>query len=146
MVGGNWQLPLKGGHHDRSWTFKIDPKQVTIFILPTLNKSWSVIFSYPRQVFQFQNCFFSKFCLFRGDFDMLIDVHRCISPNRVNQPFFTRFLERAWCQPFNGNGPCGIQLKMHTYQLFAIKNSFNPTNLRVQPFTHSYTIIIADII
>ena len=24
------QLPLKGGHHARLWTFKMDPKQVII--------------------------------------------------------------------------------------------------------------------
>ena len=26
--GGGGQLPLKGGHHARTWTFKMDPKQV----------------------------------------------------------------------------------------------------------------------
>ena len=28
--GGGGQLPLKGGHHARTWTFKMDPKQVII--------------------------------------------------------------------------------------------------------------------
>ena len=28
--GGGGQLPLNGGHHARTWTFKMDPKQVII--------------------------------------------------------------------------------------------------------------------
>ena len=93
------QLPLKGGHHARLWTFKMDPKQVIIlrFFPP-----WTSIrscFPYPKQVFCHVSPTLNKYFQIKCKKDTPFQVSRASKPSLMFSrvfPFHKMCLPPAW--------------------------------------------------